>query len=155
MAHSPIEQSRLARDPQLVEFARAIDMTRAQVALAWPPLRHSDVIAIPKISQREHLRETVSALDIELTSRQLKELNRHFLAPNKPDALEMLRKPRCSRLRNLPNDKPKRIWQRKGHGDDGGVRSAEAWEGYAVGHARSAVLFSPDGGDRLVKANRR
>jgi diketogulonate reductase-like aldo/keto reductase len=123
MAHSPIEQTRLARDPQLVEFAQAIDMTRAQVALAWR-LRHNGVIAIPKISQREHLRETVSALDIELTSRQPNELNRHFLAPNKPDALEMLRKLRCSRLRNLPNDKPKRIWQRKGHGDDGVVRSA-------------------------------
>jgi diketogulonate reductase-like aldo/keto reductase len=123
MAHSPIEQSRLARDPQLVEFAQAIDMTRAQVALAWP-LRHNGMIAIPKISQREHLRETVSALDIELTARQLNELNRHFLAPNKPDALEMPRKFRCSRLRHLPNDKPKRIWQRKGHGDDGVVRSA-------------------------------
>lgn len=83
-------------------------MTRAQVALAWS-LRHNGAIAISKISQCEHLRETVSALDIELTSRQLNELNRHFLAPNKLDALEMLRKLRCSRLRNLPNDNPKRI----------------------------------------------
>lgn len=88
MAYSPIEQARLTRDPKLVVFAQASNITPAQVALAWL-LRHNDVIAIPKTSRLEHLRENASALNIELTSAQLTELDRLFPAASKTDSLEM------------------------------------------------------------------
>jgi diketogulonate reductase-like aldo/keto reductase len=89
MAYSPIEQARLIRNPTLVDFAQANGMTPAQAALAWL-LSHEDVIAIPKTSRRERLKENVGALDHHLTAAQLEELDRLFPAPTRPDRLEML-----------------------------------------------------------------
>jgi diketogulonate reductase-like aldo/keto reductase len=89
MAYSPIEQARLIRNPTLVDFAQANGMTPAQAALAWL-LSHEDVIAIPKTSRRERLKENVGALDHHLTAAQLEELDRLFPPPTRPDRLEML-----------------------------------------------------------------
>jgi diketogulonate reductase-like aldo/keto reductase len=89
MAYSPIEQARLIRNPTLVDFAQANGMTPAQAALAWL-LSHEDVIAIPKTSRRERLKENVGALDHHLTATQLEELDRLFPPPTRPDRLEML-----------------------------------------------------------------
>jgi diketogulonate reductase-like aldo/keto reductase len=89
MAYSPIEQARLIRNPTLVDFAQANGMTPAQAALAWL-LSHEDVIAIPKTSRRERLKENVGALDHHLTAAQLEELDRLFPPPTRPDRLEIL-----------------------------------------------------------------
>jgi diketogulonate reductase-like aldo/keto reductase len=89
MAYSPIEQGRLLRDPKLADFARRHAMTPAQAALAWV-LRDGDVIAIPKSSHRERLKENLAAVDIELTAAQLVELDRLFPPPMGPVPLEML-----------------------------------------------------------------
>jgi diketogulonate reductase-like aldo/keto reductase len=89
MAYSPIEQGRLLRSPKLVDFARRHAMTPAQAALAWV-LRDGDVIAIPKSSHRERLKENFAALDVELTAAQLAELERLFPPPTGPVPLEML-----------------------------------------------------------------
>ncbi|MDQ9400858.1 aldo/keto reductase, partial [Serratia marcescens] len=75
MAYSPIEQAQLARHPKLVRLAQECGMTPAQVALAWL-LGRDDIIAIPKTSRRERLRENFGALERELTSEQLAELDR-------------------------------------------------------------------------------
>jgi len=89
MAYSPIEQARLARHPKLARFAQAHGMTPAQAALAWL-LARDDVIAIPKTSHRERLRENVGALAHELTPEQLAELDRIFPPPTGAQPLEML-----------------------------------------------------------------
>jgi diketogulonate reductase-like aldo/keto reductase len=89
MAYSPIEQGRLLRNQDLVEFARRYDMTPAQVALAWL-LANDDIIAIPKTSHRERAIENVAALNHKLTKAQLVELDRIFLPPSGPTPLEMI-----------------------------------------------------------------
>lgn len=89
MAYSPIEQSRLVRNKALAEFSRSIDLTPAQVALAWL-LAKDGIIAIPKTGHRDRLRENVRALDVRLTSEQLTELDRLFPPPAGPTPLEML-----------------------------------------------------------------
>lgn len=89
MAYSPIEQSRLLRNPRLVKFSQGCGMTPAQVALAWL-LARDDVIAIPKTGHRERVRENFGALDRPLAAEQLAELDLLFPPPRKAQPLEML-----------------------------------------------------------------
>ncbi|WP_439894173.1 aldo/keto reductase (plasmid) [Ralstonia sp. 25C] len=89
MAYSPIEQARLVRHPKLARFAQDAGMAPAQVALAWL-LARDDIIAIPKTSHRERLRENVGALAHALSPEQLAELDGLFPPPKGPRALEML-----------------------------------------------------------------
>ncbi|MBC8007548.1 MAG: aldo/keto reductase [Prolixibacteraceae bacterium] len=89
MAYSPIEQSRLLRNPKLADFAKRHGMTPAQAALSWL-IAKGDIIAIPKTGHRERLKENVGALDVDLSAEQLAELDRLFPPPKKPVPLEML-----------------------------------------------------------------
>src|SRR6266850_3346087 len=83
MAYSPIEQGRLLKRRELGRIASRLDATPAQVALAWV-LRHPDIIAIPKASDLDHVRENRGALEIQLTAADLAELDRAFPPPKKP-----------------------------------------------------------------------
>jgi aryl-alcohol dehydrogenase-like predicted oxidoreductase len=69
--------------------ASRLGATPAQVALAWV-LRQEGVIAIPKAGTAAHLRENSAALDVELTSEDLAELDRAFPPPRRPEPLAML-----------------------------------------------------------------
>ena len=89
MAYSPVEQGRLARNRALASVAKRLDATPAQVALAWV-LRHPDVMAIPKASRIDHVRENRGALDLELTEEDLADLDRAFPPPRRKRALEMI-----------------------------------------------------------------
>jgi aldehyde reductase len=89
MAYSPIEQARLLRHRGLKDFAQRHGMTPAQAALAWL-LRHDDVIAIPKTSHRERVKENAGALEHRLTAAQLAELDRLFAPPTRAAPLDML-----------------------------------------------------------------
>jgi diketogulonate reductase-like aldo/keto reductase len=89
MAYSPIEQSRLLRNPKLADFAKRHGMTPARAALAWL-LAKDDIIALPKTGRRERLKENVGALDHPLTKEQVAELDRLFPPPRAPVPLEML-----------------------------------------------------------------
>ena len=62
MAYSPIEQSRLLRNPKLADFTKRHGMTPAQAALAWL-MAKDDIIAIPKTGRRERVKENLGALD--------------------------------------------------------------------------------------------
>jgi aryl-alcohol dehydrogenase-like predicted oxidoreductase len=64
-------------------------VTPAQIALAWV-LRQDGVIAIPKASSLDHLRENRAALDVSLTQADLDELDAAFPPPAGPTPLEML-----------------------------------------------------------------
>ena len=89
MAYSPIEQGRLLGHRALQEIAKRHAATPAQVGLAWV-LRQDRVIAIPKAGTAAHVRENRGALDIELTTEDIKALDRAFPPPTGPQALEML-----------------------------------------------------------------
>ena len=89
MAYSPIEQGRLLRRRELVEFARQRAMTPAQVALAWL-LAKDAVIAIPKTGSRARLEENAGALGKSLSAADMEELDRLFPPPAGPSPLAMI-----------------------------------------------------------------
>jgi diketogulonate reductase-like aldo/keto reductase len=89
MAYSPVEQGRLLDHAELRRLARQHDATPAQIALAWV-LRQPGVIAIPKASSIDHVRENRGALEIRLTEADLDELDEAFPPPHGPTPLQMI-----------------------------------------------------------------
>lgn len=89
MAYSPVEQGVLAGDGRLAGIADRYGVSRAQVALAWV-LRQDGVIAIPKASHPDHVRENRVAHDIRLAPADLQELDRLFSPPTGKQPLAML-----------------------------------------------------------------
>ncbi|MGO4835928.1 aldo/keto reductase [Rhizobiaceae sp. 2RAB30] len=89
MAYSPVEQGRLGNDRRIEAVARRLGATAAQVALAWL-LRQDGVIAIPKATRLQHVRDNRAALDLELTVEDLAELDRAFAPPRSKRPLEMI-----------------------------------------------------------------
>jgi diketogulonate reductase-like aldo/keto reductase len=88
MAYSPIEQGRMLDDTALKAIASRHQATPAQIALAWL-LRQDGVIAIPKSSRPEHIRENHASLNIILTENDLTDLDREFPPPLAKKQLEM------------------------------------------------------------------
>jgi diketogulonate reductase-like aldo/keto reductase len=92
MAYSPIGHSRAVQKELLGNrtirlVAERHGATPAQVALAW--LLQRDVIAIPKASNLDHVRENRRALDFRLTGRDLAGLDEAFPPPKARVPLEM------------------------------------------------------------------
>ena len=89
MAYSPVEQGALGNDRRLKAVAERHGATPAQIALAWV-MRNEGVIAIPKASRLQHVRENRAALDIVLTAQDLAELDAAFPSPTRKRPLEMI-----------------------------------------------------------------
>jgi diketogulonate reductase-like aldo/keto reductase len=89
MAYSPIEQGRLASHHVLRRLAERQGVTSAQLALA-SVLQQAGVIAIPKASSPEHVRQNCAALDIALGADELAALDKAFPPPSGPQPLAML-----------------------------------------------------------------
>jgi diketogulonate reductase-like aldo/keto reductase len=90
MAYSPVGQAgRLLQNKALLEVARRHDATSAQIAVAWT-LRQRGVIAIPKASDLDHVRENAAAASIELTADDLATIDAAYPPPRKKRLLQML-----------------------------------------------------------------
>lgn len=89
MAYTPIEQGKVLRNAALGEVARRHNATPAQIALAWT-IRQDGVTAIPRTGSAAHTRENAAAADIELSARDLQDIDRAFPPPKKARSLEML-----------------------------------------------------------------
>ncbi|MCC7275904.1 MAG: aldo/keto reductase [Alphaproteobacteria bacterium] len=89
MAYTPLEPDRLARNRALQEIAARRGVAPLQVALAWV-LRRPGVIAIPKASRPEHVRQNRAAADIVLGADDLATIDAAFPPPQRKRALEML-----------------------------------------------------------------
>lgn len=89
MAYSPLEQGRLTRKPGLEAVAKRHGVSIYQVALAWT-LAQPGVIAIPKATKPEHVRENIAAQDIKLTKEDLAAIDRDFPPPKNKTSLGML-----------------------------------------------------------------
>lgn len=90
MAYSPVGHSRgLLENPVVKKIARRHDATTAQIALAWV-LRQPDVIAIPKASDKNHVRDNARSTEIKLTKQDLAELDKEFPPPKSKKSLPML-----------------------------------------------------------------
>ena len=90
MAYSPVGHGRgLLNNLTLNEIAKRKDATAAQVALAWV-LRQPGVIAIAKASDQDHVRQNARSVEIELTKKDLAEIDRAFPPPKSKEPLPML-----------------------------------------------------------------
>ncbi len=89
MAYSPLEQGALAKHRTLRALAARLSATPSQIALAWI-LRQPGVMAIPKASSVEHVRENRDALALQLTPDDLAELDAAFPPPQRKVSLEMI-----------------------------------------------------------------
>jgi diketogulonate reductase-like aldo/keto reductase len=89
MAYSPVEQGVLAGDGRLAKIADRHGASRSQIALAWI-LRLDGVIAIPKASSPDHVRNNRAAHDLRLIPADLQELDRLFPPPASKQPLAMI-----------------------------------------------------------------
>ncbi|RWL48590.1 MAG: aldo/keto reductase [Mesorhizobium sp.] len=89
MAYSPVEQGALAHNARLEAIAARHNATAAQIALAWV-MAQPGVIAIPKATRQEHVRQNAAALDIKLTPEDFADLDRAFPPPTRKRGLEMI-----------------------------------------------------------------
>lgn len=89
MAYCPIDEGKLARNPDLAGIGKAHGATAAQVALAWL-LRTPDVIVIPKAVRPEHLRENFGAASLSLGADELAAIDRHFPPPRRKTSLAIV-----------------------------------------------------------------
>jgi diketogulonate reductase-like aldo/keto reductase len=90
MAYSPVGHGRgLLENTTLKKIAKRHGATAAQIALAWV-LRQPGVIAIPKASNQEHIRDNALSIEIKLANEDLAELDREFPPPKSKKTLPML-----------------------------------------------------------------
>jgi diketogulonate reductase-like aldo/keto reductase len=89
MAYSPVEQGRLPGNRKLEALASDLGVTAAQLALAWV-LRQPGLVAIPKASTVEHVRDNRAAVDLRLDADILAQLDAAFPPPLERRPLEML-----------------------------------------------------------------
>lgn len=89
MAYSPVEQARLLNHGGLSRLAQRCKITPAQLALSWV-LRQPGMLAIPKAATLSHVEENRKAAELRLAPDVLAELDRLFVPPSGPHALEML-----------------------------------------------------------------
>jgi diketogulonate reductase-like aldo/keto reductase len=89
MAYSPLGQGRILRNAALAKVAGRHGVSLAAIALAWA-MRHPHVVAIPKASRPEHVRENLVAADLVLTAEDLADLDAAFPPPKRATPLGML-----------------------------------------------------------------
>ncbi len=89
MAYSPYDQGSLIGHPALQAVADRHEATAAMVAVAWL-LRHPDVVAIPKSSRIDGVREIRAAHDLKLEDADLAALDRAFPAPRAGSRLRIV-----------------------------------------------------------------
>ncbi len=92
MAYSPLKSSgddkhALLGQSALKRIAKAHNATTAQIALAW--LLHMGVVVIPKAVKPEHVRENRAVAEIQLTTSDLKALDKAFPPPARKVPLAM------------------------------------------------------------------
>ena len=89
MAYSPLDQaSSLLRAPVLAEVAARHSTSAAQIALAWL-LHQPNTVVIPKSGRPQRIAENLAALDIELSTEDLTELDSAYPAPSQAVRLGM------------------------------------------------------------------
>jgi len=90
MAYSPVGHGRgLLENKALKKIAKCHEATAAQIALAWV-LRQPGVIAIPKASDKSHVRDNAQSTDIKLTKEDLAGLDQAFPPPKSKKSLPTL-----------------------------------------------------------------
>lgn len=74
VAYSPLARGKVFDVPELQEIAEKHDVSEAQVSLAWV-MQHDNVVAIPKASSEDHIRDNWKARDLELDEEDIEKIN--------------------------------------------------------------------------------
>jgi diketogulonate reductase-like aldo/keto reductase len=79
IAWSPLEEGKLAKPgfPILDEMAKKYEKTQAQVALNWL-VSQKKIVAVPKATNIDHIKEIVGAVGWRLSRRDFKRLEESF-----------------------------------------------------------------------------
>ncbi len=89
MAYSPLGAGELMRNRQLIAIAKEVNLTPAQLALAWI-MRVPNAVAIPKTVNQTRLEENLAAEDLVLEAGILAKLDRVFLPPAQKTPLHII-----------------------------------------------------------------
>ena len=89
MAYSPLEQGRLLGNEKLRLIAEQLNLSAAQIAIAWT-LRKKGIISIPKASSIKHVEENIAAWSVELEKKDCDALDDEFKPPFKKEMLGIL-----------------------------------------------------------------
>ena len=89
MAYSPLEQGRLLGNEKLRLIAEQLNLSVAQIAIAWT-LRKKGIISIPKASSIKHVEENIAAWSVELEKKDCDTLDDEFKPPFKKEMLDIL-----------------------------------------------------------------
>ena len=73
MAYSPLARGKVFDIPELNEIAEKHDVSEAQVSLAWL-MQKEGVVAIPKASSEEHIRDNFEARELELDEEDVEKI---------------------------------------------------------------------------------
>ena len=73
-AYSPFERGEIFGNPILAQIAQVHDSNPAQIALAWI-LQKQNTIAYLMSTNKSHLKENLGALELELTSEDIRLLD--------------------------------------------------------------------------------
>lgn len=88
MAYCPVDGGALARHRGLARLAASLDLSAAQLALAWL-LNQDEVIAIPKAGREQHLVENWACRTVRLGAATRRELDEIFPPPRRRTPLAM------------------------------------------------------------------
>ena len=88
MAYCPIDGGRIVRNARLASIAAPLNLSAAQLALAWL-LRQPGVMAIPKAGSEPHLLENWQCQDATIPDTVLSELDALFPKPVRKQGLAM------------------------------------------------------------------
>ncbi len=89
MAYSPLGAGELMRNSQLIAIAKEVNLTPAQLALAWI-MRVLNAVAIPKTVNHKRLEENLATEDLVLEAGILAKLDRVFLPPTQKTPLHII-----------------------------------------------------------------
>lgn len=88
MAYSPLDEGGIVNHPALKSIAKQLNVTPAQVAMAWL-LKQPGIISIPKAIQTIHIDENIAALNITLNKQMLEQMDQSFSPPTRAMPLEV------------------------------------------------------------------
>ena len=74
-AYCPIALGKVARDPRLIAIGKKHGKSAVQVTLRWL-IQQDDVIAIPRTSKPERLKENLAVFDFRLTAEEMDQISR-------------------------------------------------------------------------------
>lgn len=74
VAYSPLARGKVFEVPELQEIAEKHGVSEAQVSLAWL-MQHDNVVAIPKASSEDHIKDNWNARELELEERDIEKIN--------------------------------------------------------------------------------